>query len=165
MRGTYDKAVQTLKGYSEIKLTHGAVSDADVVAHLSGSGETAGVYAPGPHGFMDAHEDVTTSRWDEFVTKHKISEVSYALIDVEGHEVPVIHGMNLEKLKTVFPVFQYELGGTWVDGRHAGSLTQEDTARYLQSLGYIVFLMGHDADKPLLAQMTPEAFTAAQCVK
>jgi len=165
MLETYNKAAKNLQGHSEVELIHAGISDKVAKLHLSGSGGTAGIYAPGPHGFKDAHEEVNTSRWDDFVQSRQIPEVSYALIDVEGHEMPVVHGMNLEKLKTTFPVFQYELGGTWVDGRHAGPMTQEDAAKYLEGLGYSIFLMGQDAGDPVLARMSPEAFTAAECVK
>ena len=58
-------------------------------------------------------------------------EVSYALIDVEGHEMGVIAGMNLAQLRDTFPIFQYELGGTWIDDRHEGDMTQADAAGYL----------------------------------
>lgn len=164
MQKTYDTAVQNLRGHAEVVLTHEGISDKDAEEHISGSGGTAGLY-PAFGGRKDAGV-VHTSRWDEFVKARGIPEVSYALVDVEGHEMPVVHGMNLEKLKTTFPVFQYELGGTWVDKRHAGPMTQADAAKYLESLGYSIFLMGADAsNNPVLARMTPEAFSEAKCVQ
>jgi len=172
LRENFDSAIKKTLGHKEVEIFREGVSDKIETVHLSGSGGTAGIYPSGSYsknkkyGFSDAHEEVKTGRWEDFVKSHGIPEVSYALIDVEGHEMPVVHGMDLEKLKTTFPVFQYELGGTWVDGRHAGNMTQEDAARYLESIGYSLFLMGVDAHgKPVLAQMTPEAFTAATCVE
>lgn len=73
-------------------------------------------------------------------------EVTYALVDVEGHEVPAIQGMRLETNAAVFPVFQYELAGTWVDERHATNWTQYDLALYLERLGYKLFLIGMRED-------------------
>ena len=38
-----------------------------------------------------------------FVRANAIKEVTYALIDVEGHEVSVLRGMKLEAMASTFP--------------------------------------------------------------
>ena len=72
--------------------------------------------------------------WSEYVAAERVEEVTYALIDVEGHEGSVIQGMKLETHRDTFPVFQYELGGTWKDARSsATNWTQADLAAYLSA--------------------------------
>ena len=72
-------------------------------------------------------------------------EVNYVLIDVEGKEPNVIRGMGLETNRQMFPLFQYELGGTWSDSRHdPGQWGQYGVAMYLKALGYALYLMGGD---------------------
>ena len=44
--------------------------------------------------------------WSEYVAAERVEEVTYALIDVEGHEGSVIQGMKLETHRDTFPVFQ-----------------------------------------------------------
>lgn len=55
-----------------------------------------------------------------FVPLHGIHRVSYLTIDTEGHEAPVFVGLGLDNEHNVrrFPAFQFEVGGTWNDGRH-----------------------------------------------
>ena len=72
--------------------------------------------------------------------------ILYLIIDCEGHEPNVISGMGLEKpaMRKAFPLFQYELGGTWVDSRHDTSMRgQYATALHLELLGYRVYLIGN----------------------
>jgi FkbM family methyltransferase len=190
MDNTYAKAVKKFKGHPEVVISRGAVSasEGDIV-NISGSGETAGIYEPGAHGgrFEDAGEQVRTLRWDNFVGGRRILEVSYAIIDVEGHEMGVIAGMELGRLRDTFPVFQYELGGTWVDERHEGNMTQADAAEHfgydareahthlqalhmaaaqrLTGMGYRIYLMGHENGVPMLSPVTPKVFLDAKCVQ
>ncbi len=74
-----------------------------------------------------------------------IKSINYVLIDVEGHEIEVLKGMDLEFLENRkrFPIIQVELGGTWVDERHtAWNWRQGDLARYFVTLGYKIYLIG-----------------------
>jgi len=164
---TFEEATRKLQGHPELELNRAAVSESDgKLVNISGRGETAGIYEPGSHGFRFAHEQVPTIRWSSFANQKQISEVSYALIDVEGHEMSVIAGMDLQRLRHTFPVFQYELGGTWVDGRHAGNMTQADAAGYLTGLGYRIYLMGHtNYGVPVLSPVSPSIFKDARCVQ
>ena len=63
---------------------------------------------------------------------------------VEGHEPKVLRGMHLERgYAKRFPLFQYELGGTWGhhDPRHNNDWTQGRAAGYLQNAGYELYLV------------------------
>lgn len=74
------------------------------------------------------------------LVKHK---VDYIVVDVEGHEIEVITGMDLAKNAELFPVIQVELGGTWIDpDRSNMKMTQSEFVHYLSDFGYSVFLMG-----------------------
>ena len=86
--------------------------------------------------------EVPLVSWSDFLVKQEIAWVMYAWIDVEGHEESVLRGMQLEGRRSAFPVMQYELGGTWADQRKVGHWTQGDAARYLEELGYEIYVIG-----------------------
>ena len=86
--------------------------------------------------------------WSHFADARAISEVVFAVVDVEGHEASVIRGMSLETRSTTFPVFTFELGASWVNFKNSGNWTQRETASYLARLGYELFLV--------LLGLTPE---------
>lgn len=70
-------------------------------------------------------------------------KVDYIVIDVEGHEVEVIKGMNLKENSHLFPIIQVELGGTWIDPRRSSvRMSQSEFVAYLEEIGYQIFLMG-----------------------
>merc|ERR1719210_1691102 len=90
-----------------------------------------------------------------------VGAVDFVLIDVEGHEPNVIKGMNLdlEENRRTFPVFQFELGGTWADSRRdKDQWDQYATAKHLRSWGYQLFLLGARQEQPVLWQVAPELF-------
>lgn len=117
--------------------------------------------------------------WSDFLVQRSIPEVLYALIDVEGHEVSVLRGMHLERNTAAFPVFQFELGGTWSDERHNGDWSQYETAQYLEALGYRIFLIGAkhhhgyyvekratpDRYRPLLLPFNATHFRKTNCLR
>ena len=81
------------------------------------------------------------------------------IIDVEGKEPNVIRGMRLESNRRNFPVFQFELGGTWTDSRHdENQWGQYGIAMYLTALGYKLYLMGEKGDLPMLLRVEAEFF-------
>lgn len=91
--------------------------------------------------------------------EEKIERVDYVLIDVEGKEPNVIRGIKLDSMRHVFPVFQYELGGTWTDSRHdENQWSQYGVAMYLKALGYKLFLIGAKNNLPELLEVEPEFF-------
>ena len=96
---------------------------------------------------FDIYVFIITSCWFSSLLAGSVlqDEVNYVLIDVEGKEPNVIRGMGLETNRQMFPLFQYELGGTWSDSRHdTGQWGQYGIAMYLKALGYALYLMGGD---------------------
>jgi FkbM family methyltransferase len=87
------------------------------------------------------------------------SSILYAVIDVEGHEPKVLRGMQLESHAKRFPLFQYELGGTWGhhDPRHGGDWSQERAASYLNDAGYELYLVATTG----WLRITPDFFPVA----
>ena len=72
----------------------------------------------------------------------------YTVIDTEGYEPFVIAGMGLQhkQNRKKFPLFQFEIGGTWAvnDDRHPeGSMGLDEVFSYLHARGYLIFLMGN----------------------
>ena len=94
--------------------------------------------------------------------EENLERISYVLIDVEGKEPNVIRGMKLESKRHVFPIFQFELGGTWTDSRHdENQWGQYGVAMYLKALGYKLFMIGaslRGGEIPILLQVEPEFF-------
>ena len=116
---------------------------------IGGRGEAAGLFDPQGQRGWKVQQDVTAStvRLDEWVQRNNVKRVAYTLIDTEGHEPSVIRGMALEQTynQQRFPMFQYELGGTWAarDHRHNNDAwDQVITARHLEEAGYRLFLLG-----------------------
>jgi FkbM family methyltransferase len=116
---------------------------------IGGSGQTGGLFDPkGQHGWQVQQSNTAiTVRMDEWTSAHAIDQVLYVIIDTEGHEPKVIRGMALDKVTNQkrFPLFQYELGGTWAerDARHGNDKwNQYLTAEHLLKCGYNLFLIG-----------------------
>jgi len=133
---------------------------------VAGSGEKAGLYE-GNDRFRPSGNTVHTVPLADFVIEENIASTLYTIVDTEGHEPKVIRGMRLDQVDNQrrFPLFQFELGGTWAarDTRHMNDpWNQEMTVQALESYGYLLFLIGdHDwlavtslffreADNPLM---------------
>ena len=130
---------------SRVRLRNAAVGkESAVLQFVETKGQTAHVtnMSRTARGKAQDRTPIRTVSWADEAAARGVREVTYALVDVEGHEVPAIQGMRLETNAAMFPVFQYELAGTWVDGRHATRWTQYDLALYLERLGYKLFLIG-----------------------
>jgi FkbM family methyltransferase len=115
---------------------------------IGGSGSKGGLFDPkGQRGWIQQNNTATTVRLDEWTSAHAIDQVLYIIIDTEGHEPKVIRGMALDKVTNQkrFPLFQYELGGTWAekDTRHGNDKwNQYLTAKHLLKCGYNLFHIG-----------------------
>jgi len=130
---------------SRVRLRNAAVGkESAVLQFVETKGQTAHVtnMSRTARGKAQDRTPIRTVSWADEAAARGVREVTYALVDVEGHEVPAIQGMRLETNAAMFPVFQYELAGTWVDDRHATRWTQYDLALYLERLGYKLFLIG-----------------------
>ena len=134
---------------SRVRLTNAAVgAESAILQFVESNGQTAHVQKMSRTDGRKAHDrtPIPSVSWADEAAARSVREVTYALVDVEGHEVPAIQGMRLETNAAVFPVVQYELAGTWVDERHATNWTQYDLALYLERLGYKLFLIGMRED-------------------
>eukprot|EP00494_Astrolonche_serrata_P023548 UN23806 len=79
----------------------------------------------------------------EFDTNKAFKMVDYVVLDAGGTQVEALLGMNLEDNSQFFPMISIELGGTWINPTlHKNMWSQGDMARYLESLGYELYLMG-----------------------
>jgi FkbM family methyltransferase len=122
---------------------------------IGGSGGLAGFYDPKrQRGWTLSGEIGETVRLDTWTKENHLEQVLFVLIDTEGYEPKVIRGMGLELMENRkrFPCFQYELGGTWAreDNRHLrDKWGQFETAQYLESVGYKLFLVGADDWLPI----------------
>lgn len=153
----FNSATALLADHPEVQIFHRGISNAPGVVNVVGEAlEGVG----DDHFNRGDHGKVSLESWSNFTREHGIWRVSYALIDVEGNEGRVLQGMDLEHLAEVFPVFQYEQSrGVW-------SLT--DIAKYLDALGYSIFLMGvkrekQNASTPVLLQIYPEFYEVFSC--
>lgn len=142
----FKSATALLADHPEVQIFHRGISDVPGVVNVIGEA----LEGVGDHRFNERdHGNVSVESWSNFTREHNIWRVSYALIDVEGNEGRVLQGMDLEHLAEVFPVFQYEQGrGVW---------RPIETAKYLDALGYSIFLMGakhekQNASTPALSQ-------------
>ncbi len=91
-----------------------------------------------------------------FVKEKGIKAITFMVIDTEGREPLIIKGMHLEEEENrkMFPMFAYELGGTWGarDPRHPkGSMSQFGVALYLELNGYELYLIGCNDFLPVTA--------------
>lgn len=114
---------------------------------IGGKGASAGLFDPkGQRGFSLQSDTATTVSLSEWTRKTSVDQVLYVVIDTEGHEPKVLRGMQLKNIENQrkFPLFQYELGGTWAenDNRHNDKWTQQTAARHLEDCGYQLFLIG-----------------------
>ena len=160
---------------SHVHLHHLGWSDAETmnvtVTGKSGAGFSGLYRATGrwahlhPLGRAHLHPlgSVSTVTLSDWADRHHIDTITYLVIDVEGHEPKVIRGMKLEQPRNQrrFPLFQYELGGTWAekDARHGNDLwTQQATALHLTEHGYWLYLIGEFH----WLRIFPETFTQVE---
>jgi FkbM family methyltransferase len=149
---------------SRVRLTNAAVgAESAVLQFVETRGQTTHVQKMSRTDGRKAQDRtrIPSVSWADEAAARGVREVTYALVDVEGYEVPAIQGMRLETNAAVFPVFQYELGGTWVDDRHATNWTQYDLAVYLERLGYKLFLIGMREDVAKVDRTVLLSLTAA----
>ena len=155
----FDIAAAKFAPNKNVVIHHQGLSETDGVLPIAGDGEIAGLYAPiGRWEGSAQHRAVEVVSPSHVLNRYKIPRVGYCVIDVEGHEQKVIKGMELETNSARFPLFQYELGGTWADSRRAGSWTQFSTSFYLEALGYDIYLMGATGETGMLLRTPPEFY-------
>ena len=74
--------------------------------------------------------------------RHKITQVTYTLIDTEGHEATIVSGMQLDvpENRAKFPIFQYEVWNPYANGWSSRDLVQR-----LEQWGYRLYSIGSRA--------------------
>ncbi len=146
---------------ASVEVLHGGISDQSNAVCMREGGEGTYINTRARQSCEDrccGGTRVQVQPWSRFVDAHEISQVTFALVDVEGHEASVIRGMELETRSATFPIFTFELGSAWVSFKHAGNWTQQSTATYLTRLGYELFLIGANGCGPSACNIRPEAY-------
>ena len=162
----YKKAATRMRGHPEARLHHAGVSASNGSMWASASEGPTADLRPTSSGHGSVRVPVVA--WADYVAALGIKRVAYALIDTEGHEVSVVQGMRLERNRHVFPVFQYELGNTWLRKNRATSWTEKDMAEYLEALSYRLFLIGSmrraatGRDEPVLLPFNASAYSGRE---
>lgn len=164
LQNMYDYLLEHFQSRPEVKIHHrGASHRRDelpvTITGEEGSSGMSGLFKPEGRwaDLKQTSYKVKTMTLTDLVRQEKLGSLLYVLIDVEGHEPNVIKGMQLEDNanRRLFPVFQFELGGTWADTRRdRNELDQFGMALYLESLGYQLYLMGATG----LLRVSPEFF-------
>lgn len=126
-----------------VRLLNLGWSDKSGISPVAGVGEGAGLYTHFRNtSVWDGKSTIQTTTLAGYAQKNKIEHVCVTMIDVEGHEPKAIIGMHLESMQHTFPIFAYELGGTWADSRNPSNWSQAHAAAYLERRGYDIFLIG-----------------------
>lgn len=145
---------------SRVVLNNKGLSDASHTLPVATNGdEGAGLYTSfrGKNVWSN-NTVIETVSLSEYVQQHGLhNRVCLVQIDVEGHEAKVLQGMRLLEGRVDFPVFIYELGGTWVDSRNPSTWSQASSAEYLINLGYRLFLIGSNSLLPVNAKFFVES--------
>lgn len=88
--------------------------------------------------FHESHKEtarIDTTTLNDLIQSRAIEAVDFLKIDVEGHEMDVLAGLDFEKIKPKAIVAEFEDGKT----QHHG-YSMKDLASYLQDAGYVVFV-------------------------
>lgn len=85
-------------------------------------------------------ETVTVTTLDEFLSKHLISHVTFAKIDVEGFDALVIKGAINALARSVFDLIQFEYNWRWI----LNSLTLKNIFQLVENLPYRVGKLAGD---------------------
>ena len=158
-------ARRLLSNFTHAHVYHCAWSDHSaenlkILTNAEGDSEGGGLISTeedlkrNPRGLSESDYEVSVLTLEEFAIQHRIEKALLLIIDTEGHEPLVIKGMHLENdvNRKRFSFLHYELGGTWAerDSRHPpGSMTQYQTALYLDALGYEIYMIGCNGFLPV----------------
>ena len=141
----YEKLLLKYSAHGDrVVLNHLGLSDADreePITDLKGEGTGLFTRFRGEDVWNVTKSVIRTTSVGRYAKKERL-RLCLAIIDVEGHEAKVIQGMDLAR--TRIPAFAYELGGTWRDERMQGTWTQADAAKFVDGMGYNVYLIGKD---------------------
>ncbi|MDU8914165.1 FkbM family methyltransferase [Aestuariicoccus sp. MJ-SS9] len=114
-----------------------AVSDTEMQdVPLYGSPISSGI--SGLSAFHESHAEVdrvSTTTLNKVLAKRGIKGVDFLKIDVEGHEMPVLRGFDLEGIRPRAVLAEFEDAKTLAQGYSAG-----DLAEVFARVGYTVFV-------------------------
>ncbi|MEL6644966.1 MAG: FkbM family methyltransferase [Pseudomonadota bacterium] len=123
--------------YAKVTVSDKAVSDtvADGVPFYA-SNESTGI--SGLSAFRDSHEEIaqiSTTTLDHVRAEHGIDRIDFLKIDVEGHEMSVLKGLDFAAVRPRAVVAEFEDGKTQGNGYSSG-----DLASVFADLGYSLWV-------------------------
>ena len=143
-----------------IKVNFKGISNQNGDAPVTGDMGGAGLYTSWTHPHSkreykwDGHTRVPIVDLSSYLADHSVKDVCIAVFDLEGHEPQAIQGLTGEYIP---PFIVYEVGGANVDQRSSSTWSQADIAKYLNKLGYRLFMIG----KHGLLEVVSSFFTEA----
>ena len=145
----FERVKNLLKDYEGVMILNCGIGDVQDSFLVRGNGEGAFLQQPDGEVKRFANSQLSSKKIDVLPLAMIEKETSflYVVIDTEGYEPFVLMGMGLqhESNRKRFPMFQFEIGGTWAvaDDRHAkGSMSIEEIFAWLLKRGYLLYLMG-----------------------
>lgn len=119
---TFAKLTEAVLGQNNITTHQIALSDTTGHTTLHSNGDLSGLASINKRNLshydiaFENSESVSMTTLDAFCEQHNISEIDFLKLDVEGHELSVLHGAkNLLQNKIRF--IQFEFGGANIDSR------------------------------------------------
>ena len=121
--------------------------------YVAGGGETAHLQYTKNKGYkvnvftLPSFIELKFIHSNSLVKPSNVKSFDYIVIDTEGHEPFIIHGMKLHHITNQqrFHTFQYEVGQHWIGPQNPlQNYTQLAIAELLYSIGYDLYLIGCD---------------------
>ena len=145
--GAWAKSKARFESNPEVHIHCAAVTDVDGGQTMSVGGNSSAHTRVDSTARSRAHrrnssttsKNVPTVALHAFVRRHKITQVTYTLIDTEGHEATIVSGMRLDvpENRAKFPIFQYEVWSPYANGWSSRDLIQR-----LEQWGYRLYSIG-----------------------
>jgi len=131
------KLNERVKNRSNVCVINKAVSD-NVKSNVAFYSSDVSTGISGLTAFHESHEEsvrIETTTLDKFISEHGLTEVDFLKIDVEGHEMDVLNGLDFDKIKPRAIVAEFE-----DDKTRAHGYLMPDLARRFEDAGYVVFV-------------------------
>lgn len=125
------------QSYADVTISTQAVSDAvrDDVAFFASPVSTG---ISGLSAFHESHSEtarVSTTTLNHVVAEHALEVIDFLKIDVEGHEMSVLSGLDFDRLRPRAIIAEFENSKTIPNG-----YTTADLANFLAECGYTVLV-------------------------
>jgi FkbM family methyltransferase len=131
------KLHERVKNRSNVRVINKAVS-AEAKTNVAFYSSNVSTGISGLTAFHESHEEsarIDSTTLDIFVSEYQLQEVDFLKIDVEGHEMDVLNGLDFGKIKPRAIVAEFEDEKTKMHGYR-----MPDLARHLEDAGYVVFV-------------------------